>query len=382
MFPDQNTLDNSPLDPIFGVSDAVSLFNQILETATPHITVIGEVANFKINHSKWVFFDIKDEESTLSCFMSAFNLRVAIEDGMKVVVTARPNITRWGKFSLTVQTVRPRGEGSIRRSFELLRTKLDQEGLFNPDRKRSLPVMPQVIGVVSSVEAAGYADFIKIIGERFSGLTIQVANVPVQGEGSSQRIISALNYFNELATPPDVIAILRGGGSRDDLVAFDDEPLVRAIASSRVPVITGVGHEVDVTLVDLAADVRAATPSNAAQLIVPSSYELAQGIDSSLKRILSKAEQDIYNLIDKVSEKEAGLLTNWERQLDNLTGRYETLRQVMKQIDPRLVLNRGYALVRNQIGETLKSKPLVGDNLTIETAQFIIETEVKNAREK
>lgn len=382
MFPDQNTIDNSSSDPVFGVSDAVALFNQILETATPHITVIGEVANFKINHGKWVFFDIKDEESTLSCFMSTFNLRVAIEDGMKVVVTARPNITRWGKFSLTVQTIRPMGEGSIRRSFELLRTKLDQEGLFNPDRKRPLPTMPQLIGVISSTEAAGYVDFIKIIGERFSGLTIQVANVPVQGEGSSQRIIAALDYFNELATPPDAIAILRGGGSRDDLVAFDDEPLVRAIASSRVPVITGVGHEIDVTLADLAADVRAATPSNAAQLIVPSRHEITQGIDSSLKRILSQAEHDIYNLIDEVSEKEAGLLTKWERQLDNLTGRYEMLRQVMKQIDPRLVLNRGYALIRNQMGETLKSKPLIGDNLTIETAQFIIETEVKNAREK
>lgn len=369
-------------EPVFGVSDAVALFNQMLETATPHITIVGEIANFKINHDKWVFFDVKDEESTLGCFMSKFSLRVAVEDGMKVVITARPNITRWGKFSLTVQTIRPMGEGSIRRSFELLRAKLDQEGLFNPERKRSLPDMPQVIGVISSTGAAGYVDFTKIIGERFSGLTLQVANVQVQGDSAPQQIIAALEYFNELAVPPEVIAILRGGGSRDDLVAFDDEPLVRAIASSRVPVITGIGHEIDVTLADLVADVRAATPSNAAQLLVPSRDELAENIDNSLKRVLSRMDHTITDLANGVGERENGLLETIERHFDDLTRRYDTMRQVMRQIDPRAVLKRGYALVRTEMGGVVKSKPLVGDSLTIETAQFIIETEVKNAREK
>ncbi len=378
----QAPANNSSPDPVFGVSDAVALFNQMLETATPHITIVGEVANFKINHNKWVFFDIKDEESTLNCFMSTFNLRVAIEDGMKVVVTARPNITRWGRFSLTVQTIRPMGEGSIRRSFELLKAKLDQEGLFNPERKRPLPDIPQVIGVISSTGAAGYVDFTKIIGERFSGLTLQVANVQVQGDSAPQQIIAALEYFNELALPPEIIAILRGGGSRDDLVAFDDEPLVRAIASSRVPVITGVGHEIDVTLADLVADVRAATPSNAAQLLVPSRHEIADRIDSSLKRVLSQMDHTIADLADHVNEREKSLLETIERHLDDLTRRYDTMRQVMRQIDPRAVLKRGYALVRDHMGGVVKSKPLIGDSLTIETAQFIIETEVKNAREK
>ncbi len=374
--------NNDSPDPVFGVSDAVALFNQMLETATPHITVVGEVANFKINHGKWVFFDIKDEESTLGCFMSTFSLRVAIEDGMKVVVTARPNITRWGKFSLTIQTIRPMGEGSIRRSFELLRAKLDQEGLFSSERKRRLPEMPQVIGVISSTGAAGYIDFTKIIGERFSGLTLQVANVQVQGDDAPQQVIAALNYFNELATPPEVIAILRGGGSRDDLVAFDDEPLVRAIAGSRVPVITGIGHEIDVTLADLVADVRAATPSNVAQLIVPSRREIVERIDSSLKQVLSQMDHTTTDLADEVNEREKGLFETIERQIDDLTRRYDTMRQVMRQLDPRAVLKRGYALVRDHMGSIVKSRPLTGDNLTIETAHFIIETEVKDARAK
>ncbi len=374
--------NNDSPDPVFGVSDAVALFNQMLETATPHITVVGEVANFKINHGKWVFFDIKDEESTLGCFMSTFSLRVAIEDGMKVVVTARPNITRWGKFSLTIQTIRPMGEGSIRRSFELLRAKLDQEGLFSSERKRRLPEMPQVIGVISSTGAAGYIDFTKIIGERFSGLTLQVANVQVQGDDAPQQVIAALNYFNELATPPEVIAILRGGGSRDDLVAFDDEPLVRAIAGSRVPVITGIGHEIDVTLADLVADVRAATPSNVAQLIVPARHEIVERIDSSLKQVLSQMDHTTTDLADEVNEREKGLFETIERQIDDLTRRYDTMRQVMRQLDPRAVLKRGYALVRDHMGSIVKSRPLTGDNLTIETAHFIIETEVKDARAK
>ncbi len=374
--------NNDSPDPVFGVSDAVALFNQMLETATPHITVVGEVANFKVNHGKWVFFDIKDEESTLGCFMSTFSLRVAIEDGMKVVVTARPNITRWGKFSLTIQTIRPMGEGSIRRSFELLRAKLDQEGLFSSERKRRLPEMPQVIGVISSTGAAGYIDFTKIIGERFSGLTLQVANVQVQGDDAPQQVIAALNYFNELATPPEVIAILRGGGSRDDLVAFDDEPLVRAIAGSRVPVITGIGHEIDVTLADLVADVRAATPSNVAQLIVPARHEIVERIDSSLKQVLSQMDHTTTDLADEVNEREKGLFETIERQIDDLTRRYDTMRQVMRQLDPRAVLKRGYALVRDHMGSIVKSRPLTGDNLTIETAHFIIETEVKDARAK
>ena len=260
--------------PAFTVSQAIAVFNQILDTATPTIVVTGEVANFKVNQGKWVFFDLKDDTGILNCFMALSNLRIAIEDGMKVSVQARPNLTKWGKFSLTIRAIKPVGEGSIKKSFELLKKKLTAEGLFDEARKRPLPWLPQHIGVISSVDAAGYRDFIKIISSRMGGLTIDVISTQVQGAAAADQIIAAIKQFNEMANPPEVLAILRGGGSRDDLAVFDDEKLVRAVAASRIPTITGVGHEIDITLIDLVVDKRASTPSNAAELLVPDRREL------------------------------------------------------------------------------------------------------------
>ena len=225
--------------PVFSVAQAVATFNQILDAAVPLVEVVGEVANFKVNQGKWVFFDLKDQECLLSCFMPVYQLRVAVEDGMRVQVLARPNVTKWGKFSLTVQSIRPVGKGSIKKSFELLRRKLADEGLFDDERKRTLPYLPQHIGVISSVDAAGYRDFIKIITARLGGLRIDVISTLVQGAEAPDQIIAAIRQFNQLADPPEVLAIIRGGGSRDDLVAFDDERLVRTIAASRIPTIVG-----------------------------------------------------------------------------------------------------------------------------------------------
>ena len=145
------------------VSDFIALTNQTLEYAYPTVVIEGEVASFKINQGKYVFFDLKDSEASVGCFMMAFQLRMPVEDGMKVIITASPKLTRVGKFSLTVRSIRPSGEGALKKSFELLRAKLATEGLFTPERKRLLPSAPQHIAVVSSTQAAGYADFIKIL---------------------------------------------------------------------------------------------------------------------------------------------------------------------------------------------------------------------------
>ena len=268
--------------PVFSVAQAVATFNQILDAAVPLVEVVGEVANFKVNQGKWVFFDLKDQECLLSCFMPVYQLRVAVEDGVQVRVLARPNVTKWGKFSLTVQSIRPVGKGSIKKSFELLRRKLAGEGLFDDERKRTLPYLPQHIGVISSVDAAGYRDFIKVITARLGGLRIDVISTLVQGVEAPDQIIAAIRQFNQLADPPEVLAIIRGGGSRDDLVAFDDERLVRTIAASRIPTIVGVGHEIDTTLADLAADRRASTPSNAAEVLVPDRQELMTQLEGQL----------------------------------------------------------------------------------------------------
>ena len=367
-------------EAIFSVSDAVALFNQMFETATPTITVVGEVANFKVNQGKWVFFDIKDEESSLNCFMSVFNLRTEIEDGMQIAVTARPTITKWGKFSLTVQTIRPVGEGAIKRAFELLRAKLDMEGLFAPEKKRILPTLPTRIGVISSTDAAGYRDFVKILSERFGGLHIEVAHVQVQGQAAAEQIMAALRFFNESSNPPEVIAILRGGGSRDDLIAFDDEMLVRAVAASRVPTLTGIGHEIDTTLVDLAADVRASTPSNAAEILVPDKREIIARIDACLHHLIEKTGNNLKMTETGLDDNRANLLNCLDGVVNRLENQLKIFNTALKQLNPKTVLRRGYAIMRDASG--IVTKPTVGDLVQIETNVAMVDAKVQKVRAK
>ena len=350
------------------VSDFVALTNQTLEYAYPTVAIEGEVASFKVNQGKFVFFDIKDAQASVGCFMMLFSLRVPIDDGMKVVVTATPKLTQWGKFSLTVKSIRPSGEGAIKKSFELLREKLDKEGLFAPDRKRLLPDQPGHIAVISSTQAAGYADFIKILGDRWGGMQIDVAQVQVQGEAAPDQIIRALQYFNSQETLPEVIVVIRGGGSADDLAAFNDERLVRAIAASRVPTLVGVGHETDTTLADLAADLRAATPSNAAQVVVPDKQELVRMVRLRASAIGSR-------LLYKISAQQQHTASQLQRMFEQFDARHNqtvmTVRQLQRllaQMDPRAALRRGYAVLRG--------RQAVGEVLEIETNTAIMKATV------
>ena len=231
-------------------SEFVSLVNQTLEYSYSSVLIEGEVSSFKVNQNKWVFFDIKDEETSVSCFMTLYQLRMPLEDGMKIVVRGVPKVTKWGKFSFTVQALQPVGEGSLKKAFNLLKEKLTKEGLFNLEKKREIPKDLTKIGVISSTGAAGYADFIKILNARWGGMKVLVAHTQVQGMDAPDQIIRALDYFNERGEV-QAIAILRGGGSADDLSCFNDERLVRAVAASKIPVITGIGPEVDEYLCDL-----------------------------------------------------------------------------------------------------------------------------------
>jgi exodeoxyribonuclease VII large subunit len=374
-------MENS--QPSFTVSEAIAVINQTLEYAYPTITVEGEVTSFKVNQNKWVFFDIKDADGTLNCFMSVHQLRTQLEDGMRVRVVAQPRIARWGRFSLTVRDVQPVGEGSLKRAFELLKAKLEKEGLFNPERKRTLPSLPSRIGVISSTSAAGYGDFVKILSERWGGVELIVAHTQVQGMDAPRQIIRALEHFNQMAEPVDVIAIIRGGGSADDLAAFNDEPLVRAIASSRIPTIVGVGHEVDVSLADMAADVRAATPSNAAQILVPDKEEIRRHVYGSVRSMISSismlhAEQ--MRALDEARKRMLdGVLNNYERTKD----RYVQLATVLAQLDPRTALQRGYALVFSPDGKPLNGRHVSqGDTVMIETNRYNITAGVQDVTEK
>ncbi len=367
--------------PVFSVAQAVAIFNQILDAAVPLVEVVGEVANFKINQGKWVFFDLKDQECLLSCFMPVYQLRAAVEDGMQVQVLARPNVTKWGKFSLTVQSIRPVGKGSIKKSFELLRQKLAGEGLFDDERKRTLPYLPQHIGVISSVDAAGYRDFIKIITARLGGLRIDVISTLVQGIEAPDQIIAAIRQFNQLADPPEVLAIIRGGGSRDDLVAFDDEQLVRAIAASRIPTIVGVGHEIDTTLADLVADRRASTPSNAAEVLVPDRQELMTQLEGQLSYMTQAVTHQLATQRTTLASaaERLGELIRYQLQVEQ--NRLGSLKQSLQAYDPQAVLRRGYAMLWDS-GHHLAKQFKVGDKLLIETTDKLIKTEVRDVQAK
>lgn len=331
---------------LLSVSDFLALTNQTLEYAYPIVTIEGEVTSFKVNQGKFVFFDIKDAGASVGCFMMAFALRVPIEDGMKVIVTASPNLTQWGKFSLTVKSIRPSGEGSIKKSFELLKVKLEQEGLFAFDRKRLLPSQPRHVAVISSTQAAGYADFIKIINDRWGGMKVDVAHVQVQGDVAPDQITRALKYFNQQETLPEVIIIIRGGGSADDLAAFNDEHLVRTIAESRIPTLVGVGHETDETLADLAADVRAATPSNAAQLLTPDKHAV---IRSARLRASDVGARLIGRIDEQRRDSRTAVDVAWERFDANINQAQETVTQIQRmltRLNPRTILRQGYAIIK------------------------------------
>ncbi len=360
--------------PRLQVSDFIAIVNQTMEYAFPVVEIEGEVASFKVNQGKFVFFDLKDAGGSVGCFMMLFQLRTPIEDGMKVIVTATPKLTQWGKFSLTVRAIRPSGEGSIKKSFELLRAKLDQEGLFAPERKRVLPDMPRHIAVISSKQAAGYADFVKIMNDRWGGMRVDVAQVAVQGADAPDQIIRALNYFNTQETMPEIIVIIRGGGSADDLGAFNDEQLVRAIAGSRVPTVTGIGHEVDTSLADLAADVRAATPSNAAQIIVPDRKEIIRSahmkVDGLFPRVLDmtvRMKRELEGIIERATDEA-------ERQIEKRREHIGQTRRLLIELDPTRVLERGYALLRGELK--------VGSIIDIETTNAIMKARIETYDER
>lgn len=362
------------MPPRLSVSDYVAVTNQTLEYAFPSVEIEGEVASFKVNQGKFVFFDLKDAGASVGCFMMLFSLRVPIEDGMKVVITASPKLTQWGKFSLTVKSIRPSGEGSIKKSFDLLKEKLDKEGLFAAERKRRLPVIPRHVAVISSTQAAGYADFIRIIGDRWGGIRIDVAHVTVQGSEAPDQIIRALNYFNTQEVLPEIVVIIRGGGSADDLAAFNDEELVRAIAASRIPTLTGIGHETDVSLSDMAADVQAVTPSNAAQILVPDRQDIIrnvrQRVNSLVPHLLTMAEQIRSHLSGKI-ESAAGMA---ERAIEKERERLAQRKRLLNEFDPARVLERGYALIRGEL--------TVGGILDIETSRSIIKARIESYERK
>ncbi len=359
-----------PHEVIYSVSDFIATSNDIFEKSFPSVLIEGEISSFKVNQNKFVFFDLKDEGSVLGCFMTVWQLRFPLEDGMKVIAQVKPKLTNWGKFSLTVEKITPKGEGSLKKSFEILKKKLIKEGLFDESRKREIPRNPQKIAVISSIQAAGYADFIKIINERWGGLEITVAHTQVQGISASDQIIRAIDFFNSQSELPDVITIIRGGGSTDDLAVFNDEKLVRAVANSRVPIITGIGHEIDQSLCDLAADFAASTPSNVAQILTPNKFDEMRFLYSKILRtndfILSNIDElkiENYQKIYKIKDLILNNIFEQQREI-------QAKKRILESYNPQNILSKGYALVSGKL--------VAGEEITIQTIDKKITAEGKN----
>jgi exodeoxyribonuclease VII large subunit len=365
-------MENNQLQ--LSVSEFVTLTNQTLDFAFPTVSVVGEVTEFRVSQGKWVSFKLKDADAVVGCFLVLSQLRQPIQDGMKLLVVANPRLNNKGFFSLNVRAMKPVGEGSIKKGFDLLKAKLEAEGLFSPERKRTLPRVPQRVAVVTSTESAGYADFCKIINERWGGLSVEVAHTQVQGVPAPDQMIRAIRYFNSLDVLPEVLVIIRGGGSAEDLMAFNDEPLARAIAESRIPTLVGVGHEVDHTLADMIADVRAATPTNAAEILVPDRNEIIRAAHQRAASLGHQLTQAIDEYSQRTHQQLEAAYRRMQEKLDENFERLAALRLATAQLNPENILRRGYAFLRGEVTE--------GSTIEIETTNIIAQAEVKHVRTK
>lgn len=346
---------------VLTVSQLGALVNQTLQFAYPEVIVEGEVNSFKISQSKWVFFDLKDAESTIGCFMSIHQLKTQVEDGMLVRVHCAPKLTQWGKFSLTIRSLELAGEGAVKKAFEIMKAQFEKEGLFAADRKRSLPEIPTKIGLITSAQAAAFNDFITIINDRWAGLEINHAQVQVQGADATDQIVRAIEYFN-CRPDYDALVIIRGGGSPEDLQTFNTEPVVRAIYGSKTPTMVGIGHEDDISLAELAADVRVATPTDAARRLVPDKTafvdQLSNKISASSTGILNQIEhshrdleqfglafRDCYlEFIQKADTLIVRMSDRAKNMLEVFLDRILIAERVLRSLDPKAVLARGYSI--------------------------------------
>lgn len=265
-------------EKVLSVAEFNTVVDQVLKTGVGQMTVKGEVSEFKVSQGKFAYFNIKDANSVLNCFAMAFKLDFPLEDGQEVAVTGKPGIhLKSGRYSLTVDSVRLHGEGSLQKAFEELKKKLATEGLFDEVHKRPLPRFPESIGIITSGEGAAVNDIVKVIDGRWGGLKLYLLPAAVQGKNAVDELVAAIDYFNQYH-PVDVILFGRGGGSLEDLQAFNAERVARSIFASRIPIVSGVGHEHNTSISDFVADVRAATPSNAAEIAVPDRREIAREI--------------------------------------------------------------------------------------------------------
>ena len=382
-------------DKIYTISELNNLIKRILdaEDALTGIYVKGEMSNYKLYPSGHHYFTLKDAESSLKCVMfkgSAGGLRFRPENGMSIVAFGKIAVyPRDGAYQLYVNELIPDGIGALYVAYEQMKEKLQKEGLFDERHKKPLPSFPKQIAVITSPAGAAVQDIIRILGTRWPMTEVVVMPVRVQGGEAPSEITAAINRANEIGTA-DIIITGRGGGSIEDLWAFNDENVARAIFSSKIPIISAVGHEPDVTIADFVADVRASTPSNAAEIAVPDVGEVIAWIESMDNRLcratvnrLETLRQRISDIADKrvllshgnyindrrmqIDRSSERLASAMDRKISNSRARYAGLAAALDAMSPLKVLGRGYAIAQHTDGRIIKEAADVtaGDHITV-----------------
>jgi exodeoxyribonuclease VII large subunit len=332
-----------PSRRIWPVSELVGQVRDLVERDYADVWVEGEISNLRPAPSGHFYFTLKDAEAQLPVVLfrrQALLLRFKPEDGLHVLVRGRVSVyEQRGQMQLVAETMEPVGAGSLQLAFEQLKERLKAEGLFDAERKRPLPAFPRTAGIVTSPTGAVIRDFLNIVGRRHSGLNVLLFPVSVQGENSAAEIENALATLNASGLV-DVIVIARGGGSLEDLAAFNSERVARAIVASRLPVVSAIGHETDFTIADFAADLRAPTPSAAAELITEAQHRIAEYVAAQSHRLeraarfqLLQSRQRLARIsIDRAESRMAALLRRREQQLDDLSERMQSaLDQELRQ---------------------------------------------------
>lgn len=385
---------NAPLT----VTEITRYLREVIESEPTFqsLWVQGEISNFSQPKSGHWYFTLKDDGAALPCVLwrSQAELQIRVpKDGDSLEVHGSLSVYEaGGRYQLYVDEMRPAGEGALFQEFLRLKAKLEAEGLFAPERKRPLPAWPARIGIVTSPTGAALRDVLNTLGRRFPLVEILLAPTAVQGPGAARQIISCLARLNQFAQP-DVILLVRGGGSLEDLAAFNDERLARAIVASVAPVICGVGHETDFTIADFAADLRAPTPTAAGELATPDRVELAAGLFElnaalvrNLNGVLREQRLTFQNTLNRLEQvSPVAKIQNQRQRLDEISQRSERalsqqarfwraglsgLQSRLLALSPAGVLERGYAVVAKQGGEVVKHSRQVkaGDQLSVQVS--------------
>lgn len=349
---------------ILTVSQLTSLLRGVIEENFEHLWVEGEVSNLSAPASGHLYFTLKDAGAALRCVMfrgSAKALRFNPADGMKLIIRGRLTVyDQRGDYQLIAEYMEPQGVGALQLAFQQLKERLAKEGLFAEERKRQLPVLPATIGIVTSPTGAAIHDILNILERRHAGLHILVAPVKVQGDGAGGEIAAAIKDLN-CYPGVDVIIVARGGGSMEDLWAFNEEVVARAIFASKIPVISAVGHEVDFTIADFVADLRAPTPSAAAELVIRSKSELVSYCATLERRLVHGVQRKLsedaadFRLLQRSLKGPELVIARLQQRVDDLQGRCDSMmgsdlseyESHLKLLCTRLQHNSSEALVKS-----------------------------------